>query len=55
MTKKHYQIRNPDLTKKALDYIYKHGRDNFAEMIDELIVKHKSPTKAGWVKHRKVK
>ena len=53
--KYHYTTKNPELTKKALDYISKNGRNEFDEMINELLNKRKSPVKEGWIKRNKNK
>jgi len=48
-----YSAKNPTLTKKALDYIIKNGRNEFDAMIEKLIEEHKSPTKLGWITKKK--
>jgi len=51
--KHHYSTKNPELTKKALDYIFKNGRNEFDNMINNLLDKRKSPIKEGWIEKRK--
>jgi hypothetical protein len=43
-------IKNPQLTTKALDYILKHGRNIFDDMINDLIAQKKNIYKEGWIK-----
>jgi hypothetical protein len=43
-------LRNPQLTIKALDYILKHGRNIFDDMINDLIAQKKNIYKEGWIK-----
>lgn len=43
-------IKNYKLTPKALEYIYKHSRSEFDDMINELIEQKKNIYKDGWVK-----
>lgn len=53
--KHHYISKNPELTKKALNYIYKYGRNEFDEMINNLLDKKQSPIKLGWIKRNNKK
>jgi hypothetical protein len=54
--KHHYNPRNPELTRKALEFISRYGRDSFDTMINELLDQKKSPIKLGWiVEHIKTK
>jgi predicted 3-demethylubiquinone-9 3-methyltransferase (glyoxalase superfamily) len=50
---KKFVIKNPDLTEKAILWITKNGRNEFNKMINKLIEEHKSPTKLGWIKHKR--
>lgn len=49
----HYNPRNPELTKKALDFIVHYGRETFDKMINKLLDEKKSPIKEGWIIHHK--
>jgi len=42
-------LKKYQLTSKALEYIYKHGRNGFNDMINELIEQKKNIYKDGWV------
>jgi hypothetical protein len=46
---KYIYIRNPQLTKKALDYIFKNGRDAFDTMVNDLVKDGKNLIKEGWM------
>lgn len=43
-------IKNYQLTNKALEFIFKNGRNTFDLMILKLIKEGKSPIKEGWQK-----
>jgi hypothetical protein len=43
-------LKNPQLTLKALDFILKHGRNTFDDMLNDLIKQDKNIYKAGWIK-----
>jgi hypothetical protein len=47
---KRVYIKNPQLTTKALDYILKHGRNIFDDIINDLIAQKKNIYKEGWIK-----
>ena len=51
----HYTTKNPELTTKALQFISKNGRNEFDEMINDLLNKRKSPIKEGWIKRNNKK
>ena len=54
--KHHYLAKNPELTSKALDFIYHCGRNKFDEMINSLLEQRIDPIKAGWItNHKEVK
>jgi hypothetical protein len=46
-------LKNYQLTKKALDYIYKNRRSDFDEMINELIEQKKNIYKEGGIKGKR--
>ena len=45
-----YSTKNPNLTAKALTFIYHKGRNTFDSMIMQLIKEKKNPIKEGWLK-----
>jgi hypothetical protein len=47
---KRVYIKNPQLTKKALDFILKNGRNTFDDMINDLIAQKKNVYKECWIK-----
>ena len=51
--KHHYIAKNPELTSKALEYIYKHGRGAFDRVINDLLDKKSCPIKQGWIKRNR--
>jgi len=51
--KHHYTSKNPELTTKALNFIFKRGRNTFDDMINELLSKRISPIKEGWIKRKR--
>lgn len=51
--KRHYSPRNPELTRKALDYIVHNGRSKFDKMINDLLEKRIDPVKEGWITNHK--
>ena len=53
--KHHYTTKNPELTSKTLLFISKNGRNEFDNMINDLLEKRKSPIKLGWIKKKKNK
>lgn len=48
-------LKNYQLTKKALDYIYKNSRNTFDDMINDLIIQKKNIFKEGWIKGKVLK
>jgi len=46
---KYIYIRNPQLTQKALNYIFKHGRNTFDSMVNILVKEGKNLIKEGWM------
>ena len=54
--KHHYNSKNPELTKKALEFISRYGRNSFDKMINELLDQKINPVKQGFIKnHKEVK
>jgi hypothetical protein len=46
---KYAYIRNPQLTQKALDYIFQQGRNTFDSMVNALVKEGKDLIKEGWM------